>query len=46
MEKTRKSPKRPEDPADPALPVIRGDCPGNRAQDHICRGPVPENRLD
>ena len=42
MEKTKKHPERREDLRDPKLPVIRGEAPGNRGQDHICRGPLQE----
>ena len=44
MEKTKKFPDRREELKDPKLPVIRGQAPENRGRDHICQGPLPENR--
>lgn len=46
MERQNPTPESHSDLHDPKLPVIRLSPCGNRAQAHVCTGPVPDARPD
>ena len=43
MEHPQKPPLRHGDLHDPKLPAIHGGPSGNRAEQHVCPSPVPQN---
>ena len=46
MERQNPTPESHSDLHDPKLPVIRSGPCGNRAQAHVCTGPVPGAKPD
>ena len=46
MERRKKSPERYYELRDPKLPAIHGTTCGNRAENHVCPGPIPAQEIE
>lgn len=42
----KKPPERHNEIRDPKLPVIHGQAPHNRAENHLCQGPIPQTQSE